>query len=365
LPLRVGIPQQPYTYFVDRVGSRYIAQDRRGRTKFSNDEIGAVINECIGDIKKGGKIELGAFPLTDPAILETTIKFPESNIPIHLVGMGYDKTELHLADGKNIDMVDISPTSNCYFHEISYLTLDGNKANNTSGRGVYITDADGGSVHDFHLKHVYIHDCAEEGLYTKGLWGHRYVHSLFERCGKDGMYVVAGSSGHLAGCRFGANGNFGLQFAGRDTTILDCEFETAQKSGLYIGNVHNRVIGGFIRDNSQAGVGSYSGLWIGAAGDYTRVVGVEFDGNNREAYGVDVKAGATDCRIDECDFFDHTTGPISDAGTRTRINGLGREAAGVGGIPTAANWDIGDLVRNTDDNTLWIKCADGVMRQLA
>lgn len=50
---------------------------------------------------------------------------------------------------------------------------------------------------------------------------------------------------------------------------------------------------------------------------------------------------------------------------RNRINGLGREAAGIGGTPTAALWDVGDRVQNTDDNTHWIKDYDGIMRQIA
>jgi len=56
---------------------------------------------------------------------------------------------------------------------------------------------------------------------------------------------------------------------------------------------------------------------------------------------------------------------VDDHGKYTVINGIGKEAAGVGGTPSASNWSIGDLVFNTDDNTVWIKDSAGTMRQLA
>ncbi|MFX1266129.1 MAG: hypothetical protein ACFFH0_12155, partial [Promethearchaeota archaeon] len=88
-------------------------------------------------------------------------------------------------------------------------------------------------------------------------------------------------------------------------------------------------------------------------------------GNNTQRYGVNIPFTATeDVRIDNCVFVNHVTGDINDAGTRTRINGLAREAAGIGGTPTAKNWDVGDMVLNTDDNTVWIKDYTGAMRRL-
>jgi len=365
MPLRVGIPQQPYTFFVEKLGNRYVAQERKGRTRFSSDEVGAVINECIDDMTKGGKILLGNFPRIDPAMLETTIKFPEGNQPIHLAGFGYNKTMIKLADGKNVNMVDITPTSSVYMPAISNLTLHGHKTNITIGIGLYLNDKDGGVIYDFHLRQVVIEECVEDGAQMDNFWGYRIVNCIIERNGGNGIYVSAGTSGHIALTRFGANGNHGLLFSGRNTTILSCEFETSQKQGLYLVNVENEVIGGYVRNNSQIGVGSQAGCVLGAAADRTRIIGVTFEGNNQELYGLYLVAGATDCRIDQCMFANHVKQAIYDDGTRTRINGLGRGAYGVGGTPTAGEWDIGDLVRNTDDNTLWIKCADGVMRKLA
>jgi len=120
-------------------------------------------------------------------------------------------------------------------------------------------------------------------------------------------------------------------------------------------------------------------------GDYNTVVGNRFSGfkdgiavvgNNNVVDGntisdctsnaIHVKTGATDNIIGAGNrYINITWAHVKDDGSKTRIHGLGRGAYGVGGTPTAGDWEVGDIVRNTDDNTLWIKCADGVMRQLA
>ena len=42
----------------------------------------------------------------------------------------------------------------------------------------------------------------------------------------------------------------------------------------------------------------------------------------------------------------------------------GEEAAGAGNPPTAGNWHMGDMVKNTDDNTIWLKDYGGTMRKI-
>jgi hypothetical protein len=89
---------------------------------------------------------------------------------------------------------------------------------------------------------------------------------------------------------------------------------------------------------------------------------------NNGRYGVILRGSQanyiTDNRLDVV-AENNSAGNISDSGTRTRINGFGKEAAGVGNSPAAAFWDVGDIVENTDDNTVWIKTSDGAMRKIS
>jgi len=54
-------------------------------------------------------------------------------------------------------------------------------------------------------------------------------------------------------------------------------------------------------------------------------------------------------------YFSNVTTPISDNGIRTRINGIGQ----IAGVPTASDWDPGDLIIDTSNNRLYIVEHDG------
>lgn len=45
--------------------------------------------------------------------------------------------------------------------------------------------------------------------------------------------------------------------------------------------------------------------------------------------------------------------------SRLIFGGLGQESAGTGNKPTATDWEEGDIVENTDDDTLWLLLQDG------
>ena len=80
--------------------------------------------------------------------------------------------------------------------------------------------------------------------------------------------------------------------------------------------------------------------------------------------GASVAAGALDIRIKDGNLT-RATGWV-DAGTRTRLNGHSTEAMATGVAPTAALWDIGDVVQNSAFPTeVWIKDPTGTMRRLA
>ena len=99
------------------------------------------------------------------------------------------------------------------------------------------------------------------------------------------------------------------------------------------------------------------------------MVGNTIDGldgvTDRHKNGIEITAGATDTILDNNQILNSGTADIVDGGTRTRINGLGREASG-GGAPTAADWNFGDMVQDTDNPANhWVLDYDGTFRQVA
>ena len=113
------------------------------------------------------------------------------------------------------------------------------------------------------------------------------------------------------------------------------------------------------RNNAQ------SGVWMEEnGGSYVERNNVTGISENNVDYGVRIQG--PDCIDNRFDVLaaNNTWGDISDSGIRTRINGVGREAAGVGNPPTASLWDVDDIVINTDDDTSWTKDASGTMKPL-
>lgn len=85
-----------------------------------------------------------------------------------------------------------------------------------------------------------------------------------------------------------------------------------------------------------------------------------------------------DVRINDADITDKLRVPGNDTvvsgvpaemvlngGSRNTINYQGEEAAGSGNSPTAADWEVGDQVRNIDDDTVWLLDGSETWRQIA
>lgn len=140
------------------------------------------------------------------------------------------------------------------------------------------------------------------------------------------------------------NGNHGIWMTDGGNSNTDIAFN----------NISVTCIG-----NSRSGiyfdVGGSSYIWR------NNISGIFADNGESGIY-----VGGANCVDNRFDVIaaNNTSQDIRDTGTRTRINGAGKEAAGVGNSPTASLWDIGNIVKNTDDGTSWIKDADGTMKSL-
>lgn len=55
---------------------------------------------------------------------------------------------------------------------------------------------------------------------------------------------------------------------------------------------------------------------------------------------------------------------INLAGSHNLVNWQGEESAGIGNPPAVSNWPVGAMVRNRDDDSIWIKDQSSTMRRL-
>lgn len=100
-------------------------------------------------------------------------------------------------------------------------------------------------------------------------------------------------------------------------------------------------------------VGEIFGKFGGTAADvdYCQLVSI---GNIENSANVTIGANAAYTRIDT----NAGVGTITDSGTNTIVNGLGKQSRG-GGVPPAPSirWPIGTLIRETSDNRVYLRIA--------
>jgi hypothetical protein len=153
-----------------------------------------------------------------------------------------------------------------------------------------------------------------------------------------------------------------------NTFIVTCENNTRQ--GILLENDYYNSTIAFNEFNATCNNNGRSGVMLVAGTSSSYVRRNSFNGTlkGNGEYGA-LLTGTYNLNCVDNRFnivaLNNVYGNISDAGTRTRINGYGKEAAGIGNSPTALLWDVGDIVENTSDQTLWIKDTDGTMRKLA
>lgn len=194
-------------------------------------------------------------------------------------------------------------------------------------------------------------------LYTKCIGVTSVNNSGSNQC-KGFEVAVNANFAEINGCVSHGNDDMGILIATEGCRVIGGEVynhTTNTKRAVYVEGNKCVVDGTVIHDNTGG-----SGVYV--VGDNCLVGNVQSYNN---AYGIYVHANADKTRIDDCQLETNTTSNLTDGGTKTRINGLGREACG-GGAPTAADWNFGDVVQDTDNPANhWVKDYDGTFRRIA
>jgi len=134
MPLFIGVPYQPYSFLIKKLDDLIIAQDDKGRVRFSGTDASTVIQSAIDALTSGGKIFIKA----GTYVISKEISLGQQ---LSIKGEG-SSTVLKIPDGLNIDfnMLKGDSLSNV---TIENLCLDGNLANQTAGnqRAIYFTNS--------------------------------------------------------------------------------------------------------------------------------------------------------------------------------------------------------------------------------
>jgi len=225
-----------------------------GQIEFSGVNASSVIQSAINTLPNfplGGCIYLkaGRYFITE------TIKLKRR---VALTGEGF-ATILHLADGANVNLLELEDVSGCYLANFS---IDGNKANNTSGKGIYINNPTlAPSQH--RLEHIYIENTFEEGLHIYGMARDNTLKHVKVRAANRNGVVINTTDNVLVGCEAGTNDYWGFNVPASSNTFLGC----------------------WAWDNGKAGVSpNLDGFRL--AGDENMVFGCKSDHNFRHGFTV-------------------------------------------------------------------------------
>jgi hypothetical protein len=74
MPMRVGLPSYPYSFLIENRGNLIVAQDSRGRIRFSGTDAASVIQSAINALTSGGKIFIkrGTYTINSTLTIPTT-----------------------------------------------------------------------------------------------------------------------------------------------------------------------------------------------------------------------------------------------------------------------------------------------------
>lgn len=266
---------------------------------------------------------------------------------VSLVGGGVDATVIRAANGLNTDMITTAGTGMVLFCHIANLTIDGNKANNTSGNSIYAHLA-----HTWTIETVHVLNSAGVGVFFDGnasnpVVNSSLINSRIENSHNQGVQVGSYCSDiFIAGNTIGSNDNFagiaimsaevmitgnrvtacadhGIYIGGSRCTVTGNQSEGNKSSGIYIDNfvTHCTVTGNNCYNNGQNTSGSSrNGIHItGSLNTITGNACFDWQGTQTQIYGIKIDSGASQ-NVAQGNLAlptDNLTGGLSDSGTAT------------------------------------------------
>lgn len=198
---------------------------------------------CVGAHFRGYKVMAGGKVALSEGTFNTSAVITHDGSPLSIVGQGMYATIIKLAASSNVGVMTIGNTTAVDGFYLAHLTLDGNKANQTSGHGLRID-----RVQICLVDHVRVINAKEDGITGSGF---ESVKATLRDCyveGADGWSVDLTNqlSFLIEGGTFNSNTSGGIRFT--------------KSSGTSVA----KVVGAFCQDNGGRGI-EFNGLDMGTA----------------------------------------------------------------------------------------------------
>jgi len=225
-----------------------------------------------------GRVQLteGNYHISAPIIMDKGADEPWG---VWLAGSGQNMTYIWLDNNSDCNMIELVTRGyDCDgWKYITDLTLRGNKANQTTGSGIYQAITGGGGHWDKFFYRVFVNDCKDYGIYIEDSWGQRIVDCLTENCGGTGLYMKS-SQGYISNLFSAYNGSFGIYLNG---VISLSGFETRDSgaSGLSASGLV-QVTNGHIQTWNQNAGTAYGLYYPGLGGHFSNITIDGADGAN-------------------------------------------------------------------------------------
>ncbi len=295
----------------------------------------------------------GEFRITAPIRLE------KNNVTIR--GAGIDATTIYVENNANINALTYVGSTDIMFNSLQAFTIDGNRANNTTGSGIFIQPTGSAHFWDFSSRDVWVKNFSGDGFYSYD--GHGFVldHFLSEYNDGDGIHVDGideieiqngtikfnGKNGVTCrnnGClvqsnEVSDNGGYGIEMAGVSGSVIGNTIYTNALSGVHVTEqpymkVTNNVIksnnqhgilvdtsdslisGNTVFENSQAAQNAYDE--INVAHFRANVSNNTIDGASKSRYGINFDASWSDGNIAMNNtIIGELTAPTNDVAQKT------------------------------------------------
>lgn len=248
-----GIYPNGVSYTIYKEGSTYYAKDAYGAIDFSGTDASTVIQSAVNTLVNGGKIFIKAanYPISN------TISIPFGGIVIE--GEGWS-TILEAVNNFNKNIIEITGD----YCEVKDLRINGNKANQASGKGIYVYNA-----YRVKIERVFLWQIKGCSIELAGNASKYCIETVINK-----VYIEDGDG---AGIRIGDYAT--------DTRVSGNNIQVDADNGIIVVTGSNLII-----DNTVWG--NINGLLLyGSSAVGNLVIGNRFDYN--WYYGIYIDAGAT------------------------------------------------------------------------
>ena len=240
------VEQPPATasYIIFKKGNKtYAKNGTYGHIEFEDTDATNVIQYAANELTNGGIIHIC------PGLYLITKKITITKPYIWIRGSGRYATKLKLDDNVNDIMIEITLTepSTHYLEDansiiISDMTLDGNKASNTTASTcIYITDS------YFPLfKNLAIYNAKDDGIEIWDADDPKFINLWVGNCSYGIEFRGGTHDAAVIGCTFQRNNPYGLAITS-ENAVIGCIF-WANATGLYITGTENIINGSFEED---------------------------------------------------------------------------------------------------------------------